>query len=139
MLAKAQARVDRNGWKNVKLIWGDAMNLDELIAQPLDLILCSLALSLISDRMGVLQAIRNRLKSNGRLAVIEAQPFSGIASLLNPVLYVSMLPVPSNNSAIFREASRTLECIKQVFPHFEYSEHYWGFMYVVVTQTMAGS
>src|SRR5262245_19261615 len=62
MLAKAQKRVDRNGWKNVRLIYGDATRIDEIIDQHLDLILCSLALSLIPARISVLRAIRNTLK-----------------------------------------------------------------------------
>jgi ubiquinone/menaquinone biosynthesis C-methylase UbiE len=96
------------------------------------LILCALALSLIPERAAILQTIRNLLKPDGRLVVIEAQRFSGAAALLNPLLYASMLPVPSNNEAIFQEAPRTLERIKQVFPRFTYSEHYGGSVYVVV-------
>jgi ubiquinone/menaquinone biosynthesis C-methylase UbiE len=134
MLAKARARVERSGWTNVELICGDAAGIDDLVDRPLDLTLCSLALSLIPDRLGVLQAIRNTLRPGGRLVVIEAQRFSGAAAVLNPFLYASMLPVPSNNQAIFHEAARTLECIKEVFPQFTYSEHYWGSFYVVVAK-----
>jgi len=134
MLAKAQARVDRSGWANVELICGDAADVDDLVDGPLDMILCSLALSLIPDRLGVLHAIRNILRPGGTLVVIEAQRFSGAAAVLNPLLYASMLLVPSNNQAIFHEADRTLECIQEVFPHFTYSEHYWGSFYVVVAK-----
>ena len=84
------------------------------------------------NRLAVLQAIRDILKPGGRLAIVEAQPFSGIAAVFNPLLYASMLPVPSNNQAIFHEAARSLECIKQVFPHYQYAEHYSGFIYVVI-------
>jgi demethylmenaquinone methyltransferase/2-methoxy-6-polyprenyl-1,4-benzoquinol methylase len=139
MLAEAQTRVDRNGWTNVQLVCRDAEQFDKVVSGPMDVVLCSLALSLISDRPGVLRSIRNVLKPSGRLVVIEAQPFSGIAAILNPLVYASMLPVPSNNHAIFREASRTLDCIREVFPHFEYSEHYSGFIYVVVARASEAS
>jgi demethylmenaquinone methyltransferase/2-methoxy-6-polyprenyl-1,4-benzoquinol methylase len=132
MLEKARERVKRNHWENVELICGDATRLEELVSGRPDLILCSLALSLIAERAAILQGIRNVLKPEGRLVVIEAQRFAGAAAILNPLLYASMLPVPSNNRAIFHEAPRTLERIKQVFPRVAYSEHYCGSVYVVV-------
>lgn len=132
MLATAQARVQHNQWKNVDLICGDATRLEELVTGPFHLILCSLALSLIPERLSLLRSIRKTLRPGGRLVVIEAQRFSGIAAVLNPVLYASMLPVPSNNRAIFHETTNTLESIRQVFPDHTYSEHYCGSIYVVV-------
>ena len=139
MLAQARSRVERNGWPNVTLLWGDAVRVNELVQESQDLVLCSLALSLIPDRLRVLHAIRALLKPEGQLAVIEAQPFSGLAAILNPLLYASMLPVPSNNDAIFHEAPRTLDCIKQVFPGFTYTEHYSGSIYVGVADARGGT
>jgi ubiquinone/menaquinone biosynthesis C-methylase UbiE len=139
MLAKARARVERNRWTNVELICGDASRLEKLVSGRLDLILCSLALSLIPERAAILRAIRNLLKPDGRLVVIEAQRFSGAAAVFNPLLYASMLPAPSNNVAIFREARLTLEKIEQVFPRFTYSEHCWGSVYIVVAEASGGT
>ena len=132
MLARAKTRVDRNGWTNVRLICGDASRTEEFVDGRLDFVLCSLALSLIPDRLTLLRKIRQILKPDGKLAVIEARPFAGVAAIFNPVLYASMLPVPSNNQAIFHEAANTLDHIKEVFPKYQYSQHYGGSLYVVI-------
>jgi ubiquinone/menaquinone biosynthesis C-methylase UbiE len=132
MLDVARSRVRRHGWNNVRLINGDAARIRELIPEYVDGVLCSLGISLMPNRLAVLHAIKDVLKPGGRVAIVEAQPFSGLAAVFNPLLYASMLPVPSNNQAIFHEAARSLEYIKQVFPNYQYAEHYSGFIYVVV-------
>jgi ubiquinone/menaquinone biosynthesis C-methylase UbiE len=132
MLDVARARVERNGWKNVRLITGDAARLRDLIREPVHGVLCSLGISLMPNRLAVLNAIKDVMQPGGRVAIVEAQPFSGVAAIFNPLLYASMLPVPSNNQAIFHEAALSLEYIKQVFPHCRYAEHYSGFIYVVI-------
>jgi ubiquinone/menaquinone biosynthesis C-methylase UbiE len=132
MLARAQNRVNALGWDNVTLVLGDAAELRFLLPDSVDVIFCSLALAIIPDRLSALKSMRQILKPNGRLAVIDWKPFSGWLRVMNPLIYISMLPLPSTNTAIFRRASESAELVKQVFPKMSYDEYCGGSLYVVI-------
>jgi demethylmenaquinone methyltransferase/2-methoxy-6-polyprenyl-1,4-benzoquinol methylase len=135
MLARARERVAAQGWNNVTLMLGDASDLGFLLPDSVEVILCSLALSIIPDRVAALKSIKRCLKRNGRLAVIEWKPFSGWRRVMNPLIYISMLPLPNTNRAIFRRASESAELVRQVFPKVSYQEYYGGSLYVVIASS----
>lgn len=69
MLREAAKMVERRGWRNVRLIEGDATELE--LASDLDAILFSLAWSVIPAPVTALSRIWDRLRPGGRLAVME--------------------------------------------------------------------
>lgn len=131
LLARAQQRVTKCGWSNVTLLKLDACKLSEYVEHA-DVVLVSLALSLMPDKALVLNEIKKTLRQGGYLVVIEFRPFRGFARILNPILYSLMLPMPNINQAIFKEADASLAHIMQVFPNYEYTEHYCGGNYVAI-------
>jgi demethylmenaquinone methyltransferase/2-methoxy-6-polyprenyl-1,4-benzoquinol methylase len=131
MLARAQHRIDTEGWSNVALVLGDASDLRFLQPNSIDIIFCSLALSILPDRVLALESIKHLLRPHGQLAVIDWKPFSGLLRVLNPLIYLSMLPLPSTNIAL-RRSSQTADLVKHVFPKTVYEEYYGGSLYVVL-------
>jgi len=135
MLAKAQSRIMAKHWDNVTLILGDAGDLRFLLPHSIDVIFCSLALSIIPDRVHVLESMKKLLKPSGQLVVVDWKPFSGPLRLLNPLIYLSMLPLPNTNAAIFDRSSQSPELVRKVFPKVAYDEYYSGSLYVVIAST----
>jgi ubiquinone/menaquinone biosynthesis C-methylase UbiE len=131
LLQQARYLVEKNSWPNVFLHNTDACRLSE-VANSVDIVFISLALSLMPDKALVLDEIKKILKPGGYLVVIEFRPFRGIAKLLNPILYTMMLPTPNINRAIFKEADLSLDFISNAFPNYSYSEYYSGGNYVVI-------
>lgn len=132
MLTRAHRRVRRQGWKNVHLVLGDGGELRFLRPRSVDVVFCSLSLSLLPDRMLALDAMMRLLAPGGRLAVVEWQPFSGWWRLANPLIYLSMTALPSTNAVIFSRAAESADLIKRAFLEAEYREYYAGSLYVVV-------
>ena len=86
MLTRARHRVASHGWKNVHLVLGNAGDLGFLSPHSVDVVFCSLSLSLLPDRMQALATMTRALSLHGRLAVIEWKPFSGWWRLANPLV-----------------------------------------------------
>ena len=60
MLARAQERVEREGWKNVELIQGDAAHIE--LGRKFAAALSTLAISVIPDYRGALDRMQTRAK-----------------------------------------------------------------------------
>jgi demethylmenaquinone methyltransferase/2-methoxy-6-polyprenyl-1,4-benzoquinol methylase len=132
MLTRARRRIAAHRWKNVQLVLGDAGDLGFLRSHSVDVVFCSLSLSLLPDRAHALDTMTDVLAPNGRMAVVEWKPFSGWWRLVNPLVYLSMTALPSTNSVIFNRAAESATLVRHLFPGADYREYYAGSLYVVV-------
>jgi ubiquinone/menaquinone biosynthesis C-methylase UbiE len=85
MLAAAERICRRRGWGNVRLVQGDAAELD-VGEGGFDGALAVLALSAIPDHRQALERCRELLKPGGALAVCDARLFGGALAILNPLV-----------------------------------------------------
>jgi ubiquinone/menaquinone biosynthesis C-methylase UbiE len=134
MLIRARRRIESHGWKNVQLVLGNAGDLGFLRPHSIDVVFCSLSLSLLPDRTQALDTMADVLTRHGRVAVIEWKPFSGWWRLANPLVYLSMSALPSTNAVIFNRAAESATLIRQLFPEAEYHEYFGGSLYLVVAR-----
>lgn len=91
MLQAAGSLVARREWSNVRLIQGDAAELD-VGTEPFDGALCVLGLSAMPDPLSALRRCRDVLRPGGRLAVCDARLFSGRLTKLNPLVRALYVP-----------------------------------------------
>jgi len=85
MLEKARQKVEKNGWRNVRLMEADASNftLDEKV----DAVLCTWAMVSIPDYESAIKCSVDVLKEGGKYSVLDFQPIPGAKGLLlNPIL-----------------------------------------------------
>lgn len=88
MLARARARVRRNGWANVDLVRADAgrCTVTELVAGGhFDAALSTFALSIIGDGAGAWRAAMQAVRPGGRVAVVDLALPTGRWSVLAPL------------------------------------------------------
>lgn len=82
MLDAARNTVARRNWNNVRLVQGDAADLD-VGPDPFDGALCVLGLSAMPDHLAALRRCHEVLRPGGYLSVCDARLFSGALSKLN--------------------------------------------------------
>lgn len=86
MLAEAQHKIGRAGWKNVELHQGDAATV-QWEPQSFDAVLGLMSFSAMPDHISALRHAWDALRPGGVLAVTDGQSFQGGAmSVLNPLL-----------------------------------------------------
>lgn len=86
MLEVAHNKVLKNNWKNVKLIQGDAQNMDEILrGERFDGIISTFCLSIVPKWDAAIKGACKLLKENKRLVILDFKKFKGIYSLLNPL------------------------------------------------------
>lgn len=91
MLDAAERIYIRNkGWKNIKLIQGDAAELD-LKAESVDGIISTLGISAIPRHFQALKRAKYSLKKGGKIVILDANLFSGIMKIFNPLLKLSYI------------------------------------------------
>lgn len=123
MLARARERVEREGWKNVGLIQGDAARIE--LGRNFDAALCTLAISVIPEYRSALDRMGAHVKPGGRLAVGDAKrssrwfgrPFNWLADLLGNVAAGVMSRQPWG-------------LLRDVLGDYHYEEWFMGFFYV---------
>ena len=123
MLARAQKRVETEGWKNVELIQGDAARIE--LGRKFDAALSTLAISVIPDYRGALDRMLAHVKPGGRLAIGDAKrssrwygrPFNWVVDLLG-------------YGAAGRMSRRPWEPLKEMLGDFHYEEWFMGYFYV---------
>ena len=71
MLARAQERVEREGWENVELIQGDAACIE--LGGRFDAALSTLAISVIPDYRNAMDRMLAHVKPGGYLAIGDAK------------------------------------------------------------------
>jgi ubiquinone/menaquinone biosynthesis C-methylase UbiE len=109
MLDAAKALAARRGWHNIEFVQGDASRL-EVGAAPFDAVLCVLGFSAMPGHLVALRRCRDVLRARGVLSVCDARPFSGLLSMLNPLLRA--IYVPTTGWHPDRDVARDME---QVF------------------------
>lgn len=134
LIERARALVASSGWENVTLMEGDALELPHLLKESVDVVMCSLAMCLISDKRAFLRAIRSVLRRNGQLAVFEFRPFTGFARILNPLLLLTLAPIPVNVRAVFREAPLIKDLLDIEFSHCAHAEFCSGSIYLGIAR-----
>lgn len=123
MLARARERVEREGWKNVELVRGDAARID--LGRRFDAALSTLAISVIPDDRGALDRMLDHIRPGGYLAIGDAKhssrwygrPFNWVADLLG-------------TGAAGMMSRRPWEWLEEAFGDFHYDEWFMGFFYV---------
>lgn len=84
MLTAARQRAQRNGWRNVEFLQGDAATLT--LPYQVDGVLSTLGVSAIPHHREALERSVNALKTGGRIALLDAQLPTGIWRVFNPLL-----------------------------------------------------
>jgi ubiquinone/menaquinone biosynthesis C-methylase UbiE len=123
MFARAQERVEREGWENVELIQADAARIN--LERKFDAALCTLAIGVIPDYRGALDRMIEHVKPGGRLAIGDAKRSSGwdgrafnwLADLLGYGAADDMTRQP-------------WESLRELLGDFHYNEWFLGFFYV---------
>ena len=123
MLARARELVEREGWKNVELVQGDAARIE--LGRKFDAALCTLAISVIPECRSALDRMCAHLKPGGRLAIGDAKrssrwygrPFNWLADLLGNVAAGVMSRQP-------------WDLLRGVLDDYRYNEWFMGFFYV---------
>jgi ubiquinone/menaquinone biosynthesis C-methylase UbiE len=134
LVERAQALTRASGWSNVTVYEGDALKLGDVIDEPVDAVLCSLAACLIPNKKAFFEAIKSLLRPNGRLAVLEFMPFKGWLGAFNPLLKIALCPIPVNIKAVFDEAPQVKQSMNAAFANCVHAEFYSGSVYVGVAQ-----
>jgi len=127
MLARAQERVEREGWQNIELIQRDAARIE--LGQTFDAALSTLAISVIPDYRGALDRMLAHVKPGGWLAIGDAKrssrwygrPFNWVADLLG-------------SGAAGMMSRRPWEPVREMLGEFHYEEWFMGFFYVAAGQ-----
>jgi ubiquinone/menaquinone biosynthesis C-methylase UbiE len=123
MLARAKERVDREGWKNVELIYEDVALID--LKRKFDAALCTLAIGVIPDYQEALNRMLTHVKPGGWLAIGDAKRSSGWNGLA-----FNWLADLLGNGAAEDVSRRPWESLREMLGDFQYTEWFSGFFYV---------
>lgn len=85
MLDAAKQLSNRNGWNNIKLVQGDAVQLN-ITENNFDGVVSVLGISAIPDWEKALNRCYDVLRNGGRLVVCDARLFTGFLKILNPLV-----------------------------------------------------
>ncbi|MER7457991.1 methyltransferase domain-containing protein [Micromonospora sp. NPDC126480] len=98
MLARAQRRIDRRGWRNVSLVLADAAHLPSELRSgtPFDAVLFMYALSVIDDWRRAWQEALGLLRPGGRMTVVDLSLPAGRWRPLSPAARLACLAGGSN-------------------------------------------
>jgi ubiquinone/menaquinone biosynthesis C-methylase UbiE len=93
MLERARRKIADNGWMNVKLVRGDVTALPESAVETAtyDAGICTLGLSIISEPEKAFQGLKNAVRGGGRIVIGDICSFSGLKSILNPLMTLTNL------------------------------------------------
>lgn len=87
MLAQARRRAEREGWRNVEFVQGDAAQVDSLVAGPVDGAISTFCLSIVPGWRQAIAGAAARLRPGGRLVVLDGSVRPrGLLRLLWPLL-----------------------------------------------------
>lgn len=88
MASAAAARIEHEGWRNVHVVHGDATTLG-VQSNAFDAAYASMSLSAMPDPVAAVETAARCLHEDGRLAVLDAQPFQPL-----PLRPLNLLIVP---------------------------------------------
>lgn len=123
MLARAQERVKREGWRNVELLQADAARID--LKQTFDAAMSTLAIGVIPDYRNTLNRMIEHLNHGARLAIGDAKRSSGIAGF-SFNWFADLLGYGAAEDI----SRRPWEVLQGKLDNFHYREWFSGFFYV---------
>lgn len=123
MLTRARERVEREGWKNVVLVQGDAARID--FEDKFDAVLCTLAIGVIPDYRGAVDRMVMHLKPGGWLIIGDAKRSTRLSG--RPFNFVADLLGYGAAEVMDR---RPWELLREMLGDFYYEEWFSGFFYV---------
>ncbi|QLG48979.1 class I SAM-dependent methyltransferase [Natrinema halophilum] len=86
MLENARTRIEKHGWKNVRVRRADATTAE--FDAPFDAALATLSLSVMPDVRRATETVHRSLVPGARFAVVDVRPVpSGPARVLNPLIW----------------------------------------------------
>lgn len=131
MLDRAQKRNENNNWNNVSLVYSDVLNLPDKTFEngEYDAGICTLGLSIIPDPQYAFKTLKNAIKPGGRIVVGDIQSFTGITSLLNPLLTIINSPF-GNNYQSLKESRAFENFLKSELKDFKKQEYLCGCYYI---------
>lgn len=127
MLAEAERRVVRNGWRNVELVRIDAGSY--VFPAGCNAILSTFALTLMSDYVRILRRGREAMASGGRFAVLDLKESTTAPRWLTWLMI--HLTSPFGVTADLTER-HPWEEIERSFPTVSFKEYYLGYVYLAV-------
>jgi S-adenosylmethionine-diacylgycerolhomoserine-N-methlytransferase len=128
MLASARERAQREGWRNIEFLQGDAAR-TALPAESFDAALCILGLSVVSDHEAAIARVQAALKSGGRFVVLDGRLDRGPARPLSLVL-----------KPLFRKASNAdtekalVADLERAFDSISVEEFNGGSLFIITAQ-----
>jgi len=127
MLDAAKQLCERNNWKNVKLVHGDAARL-EINENDFDGVISTLGISAIPDWEKALQRCYDVLRSGGKLVVCDAHLFSGFFKIFNPLVRFIY-----SNLAAWTPSRNIPEKMKEKFGNVTVKNYNMGTFFIAVS------
>ncbi len=123
----AKKLAEQKGWKNIKLVQGDAAQL-KIIEKDFDGIICVLGMSAIPGWDKALKRCYDVLRPGGRLVVCDACLFSNFLKFLNPLvkwIYIKFAAWAPNRNIP--------EKMKEIFGNVEIEKMNLGTFFIAVS------
>jgi len=130
MLRRAKERLKKKRWKNVNLIHGDAAWLP--FRQAFHGVLSTYSMSLVPFYQKAMKEASEVLVKDGRMAILDIQPFRRLFRIFNPILSSQIKPyAPDPAKHKFPDAKKCIQLMKELLHSVELEEHYFGMTYIV--------
>ncbi len=128
MLEAAGRLVDAHQWQNVRLLLGDAAELD-ISDGNIDAAVSTLGISAVPDYRKAIGRVRDVLKTGGIFAVCDAKPFEGPFAILNPLIR----PLYGKTAA-WNPNQNIPQAMRDVFGNVRIEKHLGGAFYIAVSE-----
>jgi demethylmenaquinone methyltransferase/2-methoxy-6-polyprenyl-1,4-benzoquinol methylase len=126
MLDAAKQLSKRNEWSNIKLVQGDAAQL-EISENNFDGVVSVLGISAIPDWEKALNRCYDVLRHGGRLIVCDARLFTGFLKILNPLVRLVY-----SKFAAWNPSKNIPEKMKEIFGNVEVENLNFGTFFIAV-------
>ena len=127
MLDAAERLCNKKGWRNVKLVQGDATELD-VRETNFDGAMSVLGISAIPGYERALGRVKDVLRPGGVLSVLDARLFSGPLSILNPIVKQVY-----GSWAVWDYSKDIPEKMNEIFGNVQVGSFNFGTMYIAVS------
>lgn len=125
MLAIANERVERAGWKNVQLICSDLVEYS--IPDGINAVLSTGVLGYVNERNQIIEEVSRKLGSKGRIVIFDLKRSDRIPSWLFKILMLLASPFGVTEEYF---DNHTWEAVEAYFKNTTYEEYYGGLVYI---------